>query len=126
MNTDAVMCMALTRQMPSLILLSRKAVSTCGVMFRNARRVGTSNDSSLRKLFMVENSDCAFSAVTKQYDQRPPSPFSSLPRGEERNRFANACHYPLIEADERRRVEFPLHLGGREGGGGFLRAGLRS
>jgi hypothetical protein len=38
MNTDAVMCMALTSAKPSRTPLSFKAASTCGVMLRNARR----------------------------------------------------------------------------------------
>ena len=48
MNTDAVMCIAFTRQRPSRIPLSRSAASTCGVMLTKPRRPGTLNQSSLR------------------------------------------------------------------------------
>ncbi|MCG8404494.1 MAG: hypothetical protein MI923_04765 [Phycisphaerales bacterium] len=44
--------MALTRQRPSVIPLSRRACSTCGVMFMKSRRLGALNQSSLRWLFM--------------------------------------------------------------------------
>src|SRR5580704_6287686 len=53
MNTDAVMCMALTSARPSRTPLSFNAASTCGVMLRNARRPGVSNQSSLRYDFTV-------------------------------------------------------------------------
>src|ERR1700722_20383937 len=53
MNTDAVMCMALTSARPSRTPLSLKGASTCGVMLRNARRPGVSNQSSLRYDFTI-------------------------------------------------------------------------
>src|ERR1019366_2202233 len=53
MNTEAVMCMALTSASPSLTPLSRRHVSTCGVILMKARRPGTLNHSSLRKDFTV-------------------------------------------------------------------------
>src|SRR6266702_3164339 len=53
MNTEAVMCMALTSTKPSLMPLSLRQVCTSGVMLRNARRPGTSNQSSLRKDFTL-------------------------------------------------------------------------
>src|SRR5260221_426945 len=43
MNTDAVICMALIRQKPSLIPLFRTSSSTVSVMFTKPRRCGTSN-----------------------------------------------------------------------------------
>src|SRR5688572_13862387 len=52
MKTLAVMCMALTRQRPSRIPLSRRHAVTCGVMLNNCRRCVASNQSSLRKDFM--------------------------------------------------------------------------
>src|SRR6185436_699592 len=55
-KTDAVICIALTRQSPSLMPLSRRHSSTCGVMFRYARRPGTLNHSSLRKECMAVES----------------------------------------------------------------------
>ena len=47
------MCFVLISAKPSLIPLSCKHCLTCRVMFINARRVGTSNQSSLRKLFIA-------------------------------------------------------------------------
>src|SRR5579884_482945 len=43
MKTDAVMCMAFTRQSPSVTPLLRTSSSTLPVMFTNPRRLGTSN-----------------------------------------------------------------------------------
>jgi len=52
MNTLAVMCIAFTRQSPSLTPLSRTAFSTSGVMFTNSIRAGISSVSVLRRCFM--------------------------------------------------------------------------
>jgi hypothetical protein len=43
MKTEAVMCMAFTKQRPSATLLRRTRSSTVGVMLMNPRRPGTSN-----------------------------------------------------------------------------------
>lgn len=47
-NTDALMCIALTRHSPSRTPLSLTHASTSPVMLTNARRDGTLNHSSLR------------------------------------------------------------------------------
>src|SRR5512137_1655150 len=48
MNTEAVMCMALTRQSPSRIPLVATASSTCPVMLMKARRAGVVKVSTSR------------------------------------------------------------------------------
>ena len=45
-KTEAVMCMALTRQRPSFTPLSRTQRSTSGVMLIKSMRSGMSNQSS--------------------------------------------------------------------------------
>src|SRR6187551_1426248 len=52
MNTDAVMCMALTRHKPSLMALSLTSSSISGVMLRIPRLAGTSNQRCLVSDFM--------------------------------------------------------------------------
>src|SRR5512143_2260989 len=52
MNTDAVICIAFTRQRPSHTPLIRTHSSTSGVMLTNPRRAGTLNQSSLRNDFI--------------------------------------------------------------------------
>lgn len=47
-KTEAVMCMALTRQSPSFTPLSRTQRSTSGVMLIKSMRSGMSNQSSFR------------------------------------------------------------------------------
>src|SRR5271157_5774933 len=51
MKTDAVMCMALTRQSPSWTPLLRTRSSTVPVIFTNPRRFGTSNHKCSVRLF---------------------------------------------------------------------------
>src|SRR5258708_6966336 len=53
MNTDAVMCMALTRQRASWTRLFSTSCSTVGVMFTKPRRFGTSNHKCSVSDFMA-------------------------------------------------------------------------
>src|ERR1035438_9116050 len=80
MNTDAVMCMAFTKQSPSWTPLLRTRFSTVCVMFTKPRRFGTSNQSCSVRLFTghlchgrsaVSNPENA-KRFTPQPDQRLP------------------------------------------------------
>jgi len=78
MNTDAVICIALTSTNPSRTSLSRRHSSIWGVMLINATRVGVLNQSSLRKFFNVEPSRDAVESIEPPPYSLPLSPQHSL------------------------------------------------
>ena len=67
------MCIAFTRQSPSLIPLSVSAACTSAVMFTNPRRRGRLNHSSLRKLFIRTPLRQVLDWVSRQRLAEPPN-----------------------------------------------------
>src|SRR6267378_866277 len=98
MNTEAVMCMALTRHSPSLTPLSRAHSSTWPVMFTNSIRAGILKVRYLVKDFMI---------CLVFYDKGSPSPTNVL-------LFSLAGKPATLESPPRK----PIHAGRY-----FIRAG---
>src|SRR5436190_22407953 len=94
MKTDAVMCMALTKQRPSPTPLLLTSFSICGVILMNPRRAGTSSQR------------CSVSAFNASYLQPEKSlgatRIAYLPGVDarsERNSMADNIYYQILRTD---------------------------
>src|SRR5882762_10412721 len=81
MNTEAVMCMALTRQRPSFTPLWATRSSTAPVMLRKPRRCGTSNQRYSVRDFMARHATLIHELFQPNSKVEGITPFASLPLG---------------------------------------------